>query len=293
MIACATVFWSLLYLGSQMGAWLPLALTVGTLALYRLVMFSHEIFHLRAGVLPGFSLTWNAVCGVPMMLPSYTIKSHASHHSTATFGTKNDPEYLPFGTYPQLRRRYLWGTTLVPLAVSVRALVLVPLAWVCPTMRMHLRERMTYVGMNTAYRPDPDLNLTRIEFAIEATATAWAWWVVVATFTGLWSWHFAALLLTCMTLTIVLNGWRTLQSHRYANHGPAVDARAQLRDSTTFVGHWLWNTLLCPIGQRYHAAHHLLPYLPYHALPEAHRRLIAMDWPGRSDYLTTFTSTRK
>lgn len=30
-----------------------------------------------------------------------------------------------------------------------------------------------------------------------------------------------------------------------------------------------------PVGLRYHALHHLLPSLPYHALGEAHRRISA------------------
>ena len=30
-----------------------------------------------------------------------------------------------------------------------------------------------------------------------------------------------------------------------------------------------------PVGLRYHALHHLMPSMPYHALPEAHRRLKA------------------
>ncbi len=33
--------------------------------------------------------------------------------------------------------------------------------------------------------------------------------------------------------------------------------------------------LWAPVGLRYHAVHHLLPHLPYHALGTAHRRLIA------------------
>ena len=33
--------------------------------------------------------------------------------------------------------------------------------------------------------------------------------------------------------------------------------------------------LWAPVGLRYHALHHLMPSMPYHALPEAHRRLVA------------------
>jgi fatty acid desaturase len=30
-----------------------------------------------------------------------------------------------------------------------------------------------------------------------------------------------------------------------------------------------------PVGLRYHALHHLVPSVPYHALPEVHRQLMA------------------
>jgi exodeoxyribonuclease VII large subunit len=33
------------------------------------------------------------------------------------------------------------------------------------------------------------------------------------------------------------------------------------------------DALLAPVGLRYHALHHLMPSMPYHDLPEAHRRL--------------------
>lgn len=290
LLACATVFWTLALLGSQSGHWMLLALTLGTFALYRMALFTHEICHFRRGVLPGFEWAWNALCGVPLLLPSYMLKSHARHHTVASFGTQADPEYLPFASYPQLRRPFLWGSALVPLALTLRAVVLVPLACLLPKMRTTLRARFTFMAMNADYRPGPHLRLTKPELLVEAAASFWVWGLLIAGVLGWVSWRFGSLLLACMALANLLNGWRTLRAHRYTSQGQAMDLPAQLRDSITFTGHWLWQELLCPVGQRFHAAHHLLPYLPYHALPEAHRRLVHMDWPGQLDYMATFTS---
>jgi fatty acid desaturase len=41
--------------------------------------------------------------------------------------------------------------------------------------------------------------------------------------------------------------------------------------------------LWAPIGLRFHALHHIFPTMPYHALPEAHRRLMR-DLPADSPY---------
>jgi fatty acid desaturase len=40
--------------------------------------------------------------------------------------------------------------------------------------------------------------------------------------------------------------------------------------------------LAAPVGLRYHALHHLFPTLPYHALGEAHRRIVAHVAPSSS-----------
>ena len=48
----------------------------------------------------------------------------------------------------------------------------------------------------------------------------------------------------------------------------------QLLDSVNYP-HRPWITELWgPVGTRFHALHHLFPSLPYHAFPEAHRRLM-------------------
>ena len=50
----------------------------------------------------------------------------------------------------------------------------------------------------------------------------------------------------------------------------------QIRDTNDFPS--ILAELWAPVGLRYHAMHHLFPQLPYHALPEARRRVIA--WSG-------------
>jgi fatty acid desaturase len=49
-----------------------------------------------------------------------------------------------------------------------------------------------------------------------------------------------------------------------------------VRDSNDFPS--VLAELWAPVGLRYHAMHHLFPQLPYHALPEARRRVLA--WSG-------------
>lgn len=289
LLVCASCFWGVVLLGCQDLYWIPVALTVGTLALYRMALFTHEISHFKSGVLPGFEATWNVMCGIPILLPSFMLKSHVDHHARRSYGTPADPEYLPFSSYPHLRMRFLLGAVLVPLALVFRSLVMVPLAWLIPKRRAHMYECMTFMSMNNAYRPGPAQRLTLADQISEVSASLWVWGLLLASSAGVVPWHFAVLLLACATLANLINGWRTLQAHRYISQGQSMDVRAQLLDSTTFSAHWLWGELLCPVGQRFHAAHHLLPYLPYHALPEAHRRLISTEWTGKSDYLATFT----
>jgi len=88
-----------------------------------------------------------------------------------------------------------------------------------------------------------------------------------------------------------LNWVRTLGAHRYRNTGAEMSYRAQLQDSINMVGNPVVHEILFPVGLRYHALHHLFPTLPYHALGEAHRRLMAQlpeDSPYRLSNLRSF-----
>ncbi len=55
-----------------------------------------------------------------------------------------------------------------------------------------------------------------------------------------------------------------------------MSVTAQYLDTVNVPPPALLPALWAPVGLRYHALHHLLPGVPYHALGEAHRRLSAV-----------------
>ena len=60
----------------------------------------------------------------------------------------------------------------------------------------------------------------------------------------------------------------------------------QLLDSNTYPNGRILPELWAPLGLRYHALHHLMPSLPYHAMAQAHARLAAR-LPAHSPYHQT------
>ncbi len=63
--------------------WLAVASgIVAVLALYRAGLFIHELTHIRPQALPGFRLGWNALVGVPLLVPSFMYEGlHSLHHA--------------------------------------------------------------------------------------------------------------------------------------------------------------------------------------------------------------------
>lgn len=292
MLISSLIFWGcVLVVGFLTLSW-PISLltiAIGSLALYRAALFIHEIGHFSRGTLPGFEAAWNALIGWPLLFPSFFIQSHPDHHRMASFGTINDPEYLPFAAAP--RKMQVWfvaGSALTPVFLLLRALLIVPASLIWPPLRRWLRCKASRMTMNNAYRPAAHLQqLSGWHELSEVMVTVAAWaWIFGAIF-QLLPWALLVGLLVCMMLANMLNGWRTLHAHAYISTGEATDALGQLRDSTTFKLPALLGELVAPVGQRFHAAHHLFPYLPYHALAKVHKRLLASTWAGREDYLQT------
>ena len=80
---------------------------------------------------------------------------------------------------------------------------------------------------------------------------------------------------------------RRLAAHRYSNRAAApLSHLDQVLDTNIFSqGRWLPH-LWVPLGMRYHALHHLMPAMPYHAMGRAHRRLLER-LPPHSPYHAT------
>jgi fatty acid desaturase len=81
-------------------------------------------------------------------------------------------------------------------------------------------------------------------------------------------------------LALGLNHVRTLVAHRYRSDGMTMTFAEQLDDSINVEGRTPLVALMFPVGLRYHALHHLFPFIPYHHLGIAHRRIMRElpDW---------------
>jgi fatty acid desaturase len=251
------------------------AMVVAAFALYRGLCFIHEISHLRRLRLPGFETVWNFAFGIPLLLPSFVyVGVHPNHHNLATYGTGQDPEYLPFASSHRMTVVFLMHSVLLPLAFLVRFLLLTPLALLWPRFHDWLVEHASSLAMNAAYRRQNSAEMTALIKRGEiAILLVW-----IAAFVALRHYHLAwkAILVWYVVnaLISVCNTLRALGAHRYESAGLPLDRAGQLVDSIDTPGA-VWTTLWAPVGLRYHALHHYFPGIPYHNLGLAYRRLIA------------------
>ncbi|MXP10407.1 fatty acid desaturase family protein [Pseudoblastomonas halimionae] len=246
-------------------------------ALYRAVLFIHEITHLDHRLLPGFRTAWNVGVGATVLLPSFLYEGiHAVHHSRVHYGTERDPEYLPLAHMrPWTLPLFTLAAVLMPALLLLRFGILGPLSWVIPPLRRLLVERFSSLEVNPAYRrPAPEGAFARRWVAQEAAASVVAIAILATAALGIMPLRAFALYCVVVAGVALLNQTRTLVAHLWENDGGQLSLTDQYRDSTN-VPPAFPGALWAPVGLRFHALHHLLPRLPYHALPEAHRRLKA------------------
>lgn len=258
------------------------------LLFYRASMFIHEVVHQRNNhSMWAFRVVWNLLCGIPFLIPSFVYLTHIDHHRRKHFGTREDGEYMPLERSPTWQIfAFVAGSAIIPLLVVVRFLVFTPLAWLVPPFRVIVHRHASSMVMDPRYlRPSPTPPMMRIIGIQELSCFLWclAIAVVPPVFLGRWPIPFLIHAYLTSVCIFALNAVRTLGTHRWHNDGREMSLDEQIMDSVNYPGHAMFSELWGPVGTRFHALHHLFPSLPYHALPEAHRRLEAM-LPKHSPY---------
>ncbi len=251
---------------------------VSSLALFRAVIFIHELAHRKKGTFKVFRWFWNILCGFPLMLPSFLYQGvHNDHHKQNLYGTKDDGEYWTFALErPYKIVLYVLLSFLLPFIFSIRFIILTPLSYFHAGLRSLVLERVSSLAIDLSYRRSKSfLRTIHAWQVLESLTSLYGITIVALVIMGKLPlavcilWYFVTVFL------FLLNSLRTLAAHCYRNPGDNVmDFLGQYLDSVNVPGNIFLTSLWAPVGLRYHATHHLFPDMPYHALGKAHKRLM-------------------
>jgi fatty acid desaturase len=269
LLLSATIGWGALELAFTLSGWYVLVAAIAAvLALYRALCFIHEISHQSRRSLPWFEAVWNLTTGFPLLLPSLVYAGvHSNHHRLSTYGTQNDPEYLPFARSARMTAAFAVQSLLLPAAFALRFLLLAPVAFFVPRFDRWLVVHFSSLSMNVRYRREVTPEIMRMVH--RQSAGIFVLWVAMIVYLPV---RFFVFWYAVSAAISLINSLRTLGAHAYRSDGDPLSREDQLRDSVDTPAP-RWGVLWAPVGLRFHALHHYLPGIPYHNLGEAYRRL--------------------
>jgi fatty acid desaturase len=268
---------------------------VSSLAYYRCTLFIHELVHIRADEFTKFRFVWNLLCGIPFLIPSFVYYTHIDHHRRKHYGTHEDGEYIPLSNMPAWQILfYLSQVLVIPIVAVVRWGLLTPLTWISPRTREWVHKHASSMVMDPKYiRPLPTKTVLRTIRLQELGCFLFIWSVVARmtmsygiVFDEPLSPVFLVQVYCTGVFILAINALRTLGAHRWTSPGQEMNFIEQMLDSINYPHNPLIGGLWAPVGLRFHALHHIFPTMPYHALAEAHRRLMR-ELPADSPYRKT------
>lgn len=249
-------------------------LVVSGLAVYRVSLFTHELVHLPRRALPGFRSAWNVLVGVPLLVPSFLYEIHPTHHERRRYGSALDGEYRAFASAPPTEALLsVMASVLAAPCLVIRFLVLAPLSWAWPALRRWLLANASALVIDFGAPRALPARIPPRWTVQEGACVLYGWAVVGLVRSGFVPVEALGRAYVVFTLAIFLNALRVLCAHRYRSSGSSMTLAEQVLDSNNFP--YGLAALWAPLGLRYHAVHHLFPGLPYHALGEAYRRVMA------------------
>lgn len=286
----ASVFYAaFLYSGISSNLLVKCALyVVAVLSVYRMSVFSHEIVHM-GNRFPLFVVLWNVICAPAILYSSAFFRSHIDHHRSDSYGSEKDPEYARFWDTSYMSKLYLGFSPLVPFLEFFKRAILIPVSWVIPGYRKKMKSKEVLASIHGNYEATPHIrpaskfeNFIDFMITIECVAI-----LALAIYDQQYvSWIIKWL--SVLGLGILINSARTLHAHLYTISKTPVPLAEQFDDSITLNLHPAAAFLVAPVGLKYHAIHHLFPFLPYHSLGKAHKRLLDSSEAVRSQYVKTF-----
>lgn len=301
-IISITIGWSaFVFLNTESVIWLKvLYFFTAAFALYRSLIFTHELAHLNHNKFKLFRWVWNVLCGCPLLLPSFTYHGvHNDHHVRAKYGTDKDGEYLPFGVEPPYKIFFFLASPLfIPLYALFRFLLLTPLSMVIPALRKWTWKHYSSLTFNWSYqRPEVSAH-NKINFLLQDLLTSsFAWIILILISGGVLSANVLLYGYMVAVMIAFLNALRTLAAHLYLNPGDrSMNTSEQILDSVNVTGNRFITSLWAPVGLRFHGLHHMFPAMPYHSFRKAHLRLIEklpQDNPYRKTVYTNLYSVLK
>lgn len=291
LLSTSTIGWGAFVLSfalrDQIALWAATA-AISAIAFLRAAYFIHELAHRTETELPGFSLAWHLIVGVPVGLPALMMWPHREHHHPSTYGTLDDPEYAPV---PSWHRKRLVGAMLiyaiVPALLAVRWGLTTWASHLHPKLRHHAIAKVSTADIYHRYeRPPVPPDQRRTFYAQEWACAAFVIVALALTAAGHIPWELHVHRYAVMTLALVLNHSRLLVVHRYGSDYRPMDLAAQSLDTLTMGPESPLTELIAPLGSRFHALHHELPAVPYHDLGRLHR-LVMAELPTEHPYRQT------